>query len=43
MSGLENVGNATNGFCAQTADVWQLVGVALLIFKIVIPICFRLF
>jgi len=26
------------GFCANTANVWQIVGYALLVFKIVIPI-----
>ena len=26
------------GFCAQTANLWQLVGYFLLVFKIVIPI-----
>lgn len=34
---LMDVGVA-NGFCANTANLWQLVGVVLLIFKIVIPI-----
>ena len=33
-----NVGEAANGFCANTANIWQLVGIVLLIFKIVIPI-----
>ena len=37
LSEMENVGTSA-GFCANTADVWQLIGVALLIFKIVIPI-----
>lgn len=27
-----------NGFCAQTAVLWQLIGNVLLIFKIVIPV-----
>lgn len=31
------VGTA-DGFCANTASIWQLVGIILLIFKIVIPI-----
>lgn len=26
-----------NGFCAQTAGVWQLIGYLLLMFKVVIP------
>lgn len=34
---MGTVGTAT-GFCASTADIWQIVGIFLLIFKIVIPI-----
>ncbi len=37
LGAASTVGQA-NGFCARTADIWQLVGVILLIFKIVIPI-----
>ena len=39
MGGLNpgSVGSSA-GFCANTASIWQLVGVVLLIFKIVIPI-----
>ena len=33
-----SVGDAASGFCANTANIWQVVGIALLIFKIVIPI-----
>ena len=35
-----NVSNfgKSNGFCAQSADIWQVVGYVLLVFKIVIPI-----
>ena len=29
---------STMGFCAGTANVWQVVGIVLLVFKIVIPI-----
>ena len=32
-----NVGTAS-GFCAESMDIWKLVGTLLLIFKIVIPI-----
>ncbi|MEG1009517.1 MAG: hypothetical protein RSF67_06885 [Clostridia bacterium] len=32
------VGEAANGFCSGTADLWQFVGMILLVFKIVIPI-----
>ena len=32
------VGSETSGFCANTANVWQVIGYALLVFKIVIPI-----
>lgn len=32
-----------NGFCANTANLWQLVGVILLIFKIIIPIILIIF
>lgn len=40
---VENVnnvvpGNASNGFCQETASLWQFVGIILLIIKIVIPI-----
>lgn len=31
------VGTA-HGFCAQTANIWQIVGYVLLVFKIVIPL-----
>ena len=31
-------GSEQIGFCVNTANVWQIVGIALLIFKIVIPI-----
>lgn len=30
--------DAETGFCANTANVWQVVGYVLLVFKIVIPI-----
>ena len=32
------VGSETSGFCANTANVWQVIGYALLVFKIIIPI-----
>ncbi|MEG1505875.1 MAG: hypothetical protein RR478_00080 [Bacilli bacterium] len=32
------VGEAASGFCSGTADLWQFVGMILLVFKIVIPI-----
>ncbi len=32
-----------DGFCASTANVWQIVGYALLVFKIVIPILLIIF
>ncbi len=32
------VGTETSGFCANTANIWQIVGYVLLVFKIVIPI-----
>lgn len=32
-----------NGFCASTANVWQIVGYALLVFKIVIPLLLIIF
>ncbi len=34
---MDNIGTS-KGFCYQTVEIWQLVGVILLIFKIVIPI-----
>lgn len=38
-----NVGEASNGFCANSANVWQTVGYILLVFKIVIPILLIIF
>ncbi len=35
---LVNIGSENNGFCANTANIWQLVGYVLLAFKIVIPV-----
>lgn len=35
---MVNVGGIEDGFCAGTANIWQLIGLVLLIFKIVIPI-----
>lgn|SRR5574344_1949037 len=37
MDGTVDVG-AAEGFCARTANAWQIVGYVLLIFKIVVPI-----
>ena len=34
---------ATDGFCSQTANIWQIVGWVLLVFKIVIPILLIIF
>jgi len=31
-------GTAANGFCMNSANIWQVVGYVLLVFKIVIPI-----
>lgn len=31
-------GTLRNGFCAASADIWQVVGWILLVFKIVIPV-----
>ena len=39
---LDGIGTGT-GFCYQTANVWQIVGYALLVFKIVIPILLIIF
>lgn len=33
-----SIGTETAGFCANTANIWQVIGYALLVFKIVIPI-----
>ena len=33
----------SNGFCDQSADIWQVVGYVLLVFKIVIPIILIIF
>ena len=38
-----NIGQADNGFCASSANVWQTVGYILLVFKIVIPILLIIF
>ena len=32
------IGTETAGFCANSANIWQIIGYALLVFKIVIPI-----
>ncbi len=32
------IGQAEGGFCSQSANIWQVVGYVLLVFKIVIPI-----
>ncbi|HIR74025.1 TPA: hypothetical protein IAB95_00820 [Candidatus Ventrenecus avicola] len=37
------VGTETMGFCATTANIWQVVGYVLLVFKIVIPILLIVF
>ena len=37
------VGTETAGFCANTANIWQVIGYALLVFKIVIPIILIVF
>ena len=37
------VGTETMGFCATTANIWQVVGYVLLVFKIVIPILLIIF
>ena len=42
MSNLLLIGDAVN-FCANTANVWQIVGYVLLVFKIVIPILLIVF
>ena len=31
-------GDYNSGFCANTANIWQIVGIILLVVKIVIPI-----
>ena len=33
-----SIGTETAGFCANSANIWQIIGSALLVFKIVIPI-----
>ena len=33
----------TEGFCAATANIWQIVGYVLLVFKIVIPLLLIIF
>ncbi len=35
--------NSTTGFCTNTANIWQIVGYVLLVFKIVIPILLIVF
>ena len=37
------IGTETMGFCANTANIWQVVGYVLLAFKIVIPILLIIF
>jgi len=36
-------GTAANGFCMNSANIWQVVGYVLLVFKIVIPILLIIF
>jgi hypothetical protein len=38
MVGDLSIGSEANGFCAATANIWQIVGYVLLVFKIVIPV-----
>lgn len=38
-----DIGEAGGGFCAQTANIWQIVGYVLLVFKIAIPILLIIF
>ncbi len=37
------IGSKTDGFCANTANIWQIVGYVLLVFKIVIPVLLIIF
>ena len=39
---MVTVGTA-DGFCAQTANIWQILGWVLLVFKIVIPLLLIIF
>lgn len=32
------IGDANEGFCASTANIWQIIGYVMLIFRIAIPI-----
>lgn len=36
-------GSANEGFCANTANIWQIVGFVLLVLKIVLPILLILY
>lgn len=38
-----DVGSETEGFCVGTANIWQMVGIVLLIFKIIIPLLLIIF
>lgn len=42
LIGVE-IGSETEGFCTGTANIWQVVGILLLVFKIVIPILLIIF
>ena len=35
---MVNPGTEVSGFCASTANIWQIVGIVLMVVKIVIPI-----
>lgn len=35
---MVNPGSDVSGFCASTANIWQIVGIVLMVVKIVIPI-----
>lgn len=43
LLGEPNIGNDINGFCYSTANVWQIVGYVLLVFKIAIPVLLIVF
>lgn len=40
---MDAIVGGADGFCSQTANIWQILGYVLLVFKIVIPILLIIF
>ncbi len=40
---MVSLGSETEGFCANTANIWQIIGYVLFVFKIAIPLLLIIF